>query len=239
MKVQGIFIPIAIPFDHNGDLYPVKVQHNIEKWNRTGVSGYVVCGAESVYLSSAEKTRIWELVAQSAAPEKLRIAATGAPSVHESIELTCRAAQLGYQAIWLQHPEPIYICSIADRSPVPVITDAAVAHPNVVSGITASQTKLAEAFAAGASAAIADIANAAPYAAISIWEAHRTREYDAAIDWQNRIARAVELTSSNPAALKHAMDLNGYYGGPPRLPLIGLTPDARREIEAAFDGLKG
>ena len=34
------------------------------------------------------------------------------------------------------------------------------------------------------------------------------------------------------------MDLNGYYGGPPRLPLIPLHGEARREIEAAFDGLK-
>jgi hypothetical protein len=35
------------------------------------------------------------------------------------------------------------------------------------------------------------------------------------------------------------MDLNGYYGGPPRLPLSVPTVDARREIEAAFKDLKG
>ena len=39
--------------------------------------------------------------------------------------------------------------------------------------------------------------------------------------------------------LKHAMDLNGYYGGPPRLPLIPVDPAAKAEIEAAFDGIKG
>jgi 4-hydroxy-2-oxoglutarate aldolase len=39
--------------------------------------------------------------------------------------------------------------------------------------------------------------------------------------------------------LKHAMDLNGYYGGPPRLPLTSLTPDACQEIEQALDGIKG
>jgi 4-hydroxy-2-oxoglutarate aldolase len=39
--------------------------------------------------------------------------------------------------------------------------------------------------------------------------------------------------------LKYAMDLNGYYGGPPRLPLIPPTPEARREIEEAFRDLKG
>jgi hypothetical protein len=27
------------------------------------------------------------------------------------------------------------------------------------------------------------------------------------------------------------MDLNGYYGGPARLPLLPLTADLRREVE--------
>jgi 4-hydroxy-2-oxoglutarate aldolase len=39
--------------------------------------------------------------------------------------------------------------------------------------------------------------------------------------------------------LKYAMDLNGYYGGPPRLPLTVATPEARHEIEEAFRDLKG
>jgi len=39
--------------------------------------------------------------------------------------------------------------------------------------------------------------------------------------------------------LKYAMDLNGYYGGPPRLPLISIGPDAGRAIEEAFRDAKG
>jgi 4-hydroxy-2-oxoglutarate aldolase len=35
------------------------------------------------------------------------------------------------------------------------------------------------------------------------------------------------------------MDLNGYYGGPPRLPLCPPTEAARHEIEEAFKDLKG
>jgi 4-hydroxy-2-oxoglutarate aldolase len=35
------------------------------------------------------------------------------------------------------------------------------------------------------------------------------------------------------------MDLNGYYGGPPRLPFVPVSADARREIEDAFRDLKG
>jgi len=32
--------------------------------------------------------------------------------------------------------------------------------------------------------------------------------------------------------------LKGYYGGPPRLPLTTVTPDVKREIEQAFEGIK-
>jgi 4-hydroxy-2-oxoglutarate aldolase len=94
---------------------------------------------------------------------------------------------------------------------------------------------------AGAVGAILAFANAAPYATIAIWEACRTREYDAAADWQNRIARAAALVPAKYSVpgLKHAMDLNGYYGGPPRLPLTPPSPEAKREIEDAFRDLKG
>jgi 4-hydroxy-2-oxoglutarate aldolase len=243
MKLQGIFVPVAIPFDHNGDLYAVKVQHNIEKWNRTGITGFVVSGCESAYLSSAEKIRMWEWVAQYAAPEKMLIAWTGRPSVHETLELTNRAAELGYKAAMVAGSDGVYACAVADRSPIPVILEGGeFAHPNIApQRVATCAVNLADSFAAGATAAIIEFANAAPYAAISIWEAHRTREHEAALDWQTRIARAVELVTNKygVAGLKHAMDLNGYYGGPPRLPLVGLTPDAKKEIERAFDGLKG
>jgi 4-hydroxy-2-oxoglutarate aldolase len=88
MKLQGIFPPIATPFDHNGDIYPAKVRHNVEKWNRTALSGYVVMGStgESVMLTADEKYTMWELVAQHAAPEKLLIAGTGMESVRETVD---------------------------------------------------------------------------------------------------------------------------------------------------------
>src|SRR5262249_54250316 len=123
MKLQGIFIPIAIPFDHNGDLYPVKVQHNIEKWNMTSVSGYVVSGPESIYLSSEEKIRGLQWDAKYAAPEKVLIASTAMPSVHETAELTSRAASIGYKAAWLPNADAFYRGAVTDRSPIPVVTD--------------------------------------------------------------------------------------------------------------------
>src|SRR5262245_27323504 len=85
MKLQGIYPPITTPFDHNGNIYAAKVQHNVEKWNRTSLAGYVVMGStgESVMVTPDEKVTMWELVAQHAAADKLLIAGTGVESVRE------------------------------------------------------------------------------------------------------------------------------------------------------------
>jgi len=294
MKLQGIFAPVTTPFDHAGNIYAAKVQHNIEKWNRTTLAGYVTTGStgESVMLSGAEKVEFWEMVAQHAAPEKLLIAGTGVESVHETVCLTNRAAELGYKAALVKTPhyyknmlnradaQMLYYRSVADQARIPVIIynipqatgldipATAVAelseHPNIM-GIKESSGSMEKvmqmiretrhgfqvavgnaptlwpALLMGASAGILAFANAAPYAAIAIWEAYRTREEEAGRDWQNRIARAAMLTTTRYGVpgLKHAMDLNGYYGGPPRLPLTVPTAEAKREIEEAFQDLKG
>ncbi len=294
LKLHGIFPPITTPFDHHGDLYKIKVQHNIEKWNRTGLAGYVVCGStgESVHLTTEEKIRLWEWVAEYAAPEKLLMAGTGVESVRETIELTNRAADMGYKAAMVRTPfyyknlinradaQMLYFRAVADAAKIPlmiynwpqitgvdIMTDAVNAlshHPNIIaikesSGnlekvmqmirevkpgfqvLVGSAPTLAPSLAVGVVGAVLAYANAAPYSTIAIYEAHRTRETAAAMDWQNRIARAAQLvtTKYGVPGLKYAMDLNGYYGGVPRLPLTPIGAEAKKEIEQAFDGIKG
>ena len=135
MKLQGIFSPITTPFNHEGEMWKVKVQHNVEKWNATGLSGYVVVAStgESVMLSGDEKIQLWEWVAQWAAPEKLLIAGTGMDSVHETVALTNRAADLGYKAALVKTPsffkgqfskpetQMLFFRSVADQAKIPVL----------------------------------------------------------------------------------------------------------------------
>ena len=294
MKLHGIFPPIVTPFDYKGDLYKVKVQFNLEKWNKTALAGYAVCGStgESVHLTTEEKVQMWEWVAEYANSSKLLIAGTGVESVRETVCLTNRAAEIGYKVAMVRTPhyyknlinrpdaQALYFRAVADQSKLPVmiynwpqatgvdIMPEAVAmlseHPNIIaikesSGslekvmqmlreckagfqvLTGSAPTLAPHLTVGCVGAVLAFANAAPFATLSIYEAHRTREPEAALDWQNRIAKAAQLvtTKYGVPGLKFAMDLNGYYGGPPRLPLTILKPEQQREIEQAFDGIKG
>ena len=105
-KLNGILPPIATPFDHNGEIYKVKVQHNVEKWNRTGLAGYVVCGStgESVYLTTEEKLKLWDWVAEYASSDKILMAGTGVESVRETVALTNAAAERGYKAAMVRTP---------------------------------------------------------------------------------------------------------------------------------------
>ena len=294
MKLQGIFPPITTPFDHNGNIYVSKLQHNVEKWNLTTLSGYVVMGStgESVMVTPEEKYAVWAEVAKHASADKLLIAGTGVESVRETVDLTNRAAEMGYKAAMVRTPhyyknlinrpeaQMLYYRAVADQSKLPLIiynwpqttgvdisVEAVAAlseHPNIIaikesSGnlekvmqlirevkpgfqvLVGSAPTLWPSLLMGACGAILAYANAAPYSTIAIWEAYRTREEAAGMDWQNRIGRASALvtTKYGVPGLKYAMDLNGYYGGPPRLPLTVPTPEAKREIEAAFKDLKG
>ncbi len=106
--------------------------------------------------------------------------------------------------------------------------------------LTGAAGSLWEALQIGAAGAILALANPLPYACVTIWEAFRMREQDAGKDWQARIKPASQLvvTKYGIPGLKHAMDVNGYYGGPPRLPFVPPSSEAKAEIEQAFDGLR-
>src|ERR1041385_8684037 len=98
MKLQGIFIDTATPFDHAGELYRIKIEHNIGKWNQTSVAGYVVGGftGEGALLAAEEKRELWKLAAASAAPENTLIAGIEAPGVREAAAMVKHAAEIGY-----------------------------------------------------------------------------------------------------------------------------------------------
>ncbi len=294
MKLQGILPALTSCFDHQGNLYKTKIFHNIEKLNAIALSGYVVGGStgETPLLSTEERVQLMSWVKEASAPGKTLIAGVGAESVHETVRLANKAAEIGYDAALVLTPfyyrtqmhrpdtQALFFRAVADRSHIPVIlynipqvTGYALpvktiaelsSHPNIAgmkdsSGdleklgeavraaergfqiVSGAGGSIWEALQLGATGAILAIANALPYACVTIWEAFRMRDEEAGRDWQQRItptARLIAGTHGIPG-LKYAMDLNGYYGGLPRLPFLPVTEAAKTEIEGVMDGLRG
>ncbi len=129
----------------------------------------------------------------------------------------------------------LYSRAVADQSLLPVILrDPAepLVHPNLAATLTSgvagaqqlcrSAANVWASLKAGSLGAVLAFASADPYAAIAVWEAFRTREEEAGIDWQARLVDHASIP-----ALKVAMDRNGYYGGPPRLPLSAIPQSPR------------
>jgi len=85
----------------------------------------------------------------------------------------------------------------------------------------------------GAVGAILAFACAAPTACYEIYAAWKEGDMALAQEKQQRIVQASLKVGGELGipGIKYAMDLNGYYGGPSRLPLLPLTAEQKAEVE--------
>ena len=161
MDLSGVYPALTTPYAADGSVSLSDLKYNIERYNSTGLAGYVVLGStgESVLLSRSEADGILATVKEAAGQGKRLIAGTGAESTAETIERTKRAAEFGYHFALVKTPhyyKPAYkpevliahYRRVADASPIPVLLYsvpiftgvtleapevAAVAdHPNIV-----------------------------------------------------------------------------------------------------------
>src|SRR5215468_812391 len=134
MLLQGIFPAMTTPFYPEGGVYYKKIEHNVDRYSRTPVSGLVVLGStgEAVMLSDEERREVLRVTAEVAAPEKVLIAGVGAESVIETLKLAEYAARLQYDVALVRTPhfyrpqmKPeamlAFYRTVADRSPLPVL----------------------------------------------------------------------------------------------------------------------
>ena len=100
--------------------------------------------------------------------------------------------------------------------------------------------KLAPSLDAGAAGAILAFADCAPTACYEIYAAWKEGDGKLAQEKQERIGKAaVRIVSElGIPGVKYAMDFNGMYGGPPRLPLLPLTADKKAEIEQLLSTIR-
>ncbi len=134
-----------------------------------------------------------------------------------------------------RHPN---IVGIKDSSgDVPQLAEIIRTSPSGFLVFTGSPQVVLPALALGASGAILQIACFVPELAVQVVREFDADDLAAARRTNNRLlAIDAAIGTYGIPASKAAMDLRGYYGGPPRLPLLPPTPEQVATFRAALEG---
>jgi 4-hydroxy-2-oxoglutarate aldolase len=133
LDLQGIFPPVPTPFE-NGHCAPRRLVENLERWNDTGLSGYLILGSngEAPLLSEAEKLELVRAARREIPAEKILLVGSGLESTDATSVLTYRLAELGADAALvltpsyyrdLLTPEAMrrHFEAVAEASPIPIL----------------------------------------------------------------------------------------------------------------------
>ena len=291
MKLTGVMPPITTPFQ-DGKLVLDKLKKNFQKWNQTGLSGYLVLGSngEAVYLNEKEKIKVIEISRESIPKSKIMLVGTGMESTQETIRFTNQAAKLGADCALVvtpsyfkgsMKPQTLYdhFVSVAESAQIgiliynvpqftginmePELVAKLSEHPNII-GIKDSSGNIGQlsetinlsqkgfiifvgsapvffpALCIGAVGGILAVANATPQECVEIQNLFSKGKIVEARTLQNQLtplAKAV-TTKYGIGGLKMAMDLAGYSGGNPRLPLKRPGKEIEEELKRLLFRLK-
>lgn len=130
---QGILAALTTPF-RNGELAPDLFVANLNFYNRTALSGYVVLGStgEAVFLGEREAETMISAARKNIAAGKKLVAGASRESVQETVNLVNRLADSGAEAALVKPPYyykskmnrealKAFFLAVADKSKIPII----------------------------------------------------------------------------------------------------------------------
>ena len=135
MLIDGIHVPLTVPFARDGRCYLRKLENNVGRYSLSPVAGLVAMGpdGESGALSDSEIADVLRVVGQAAAPEKVLVAGIAKDSVRGALAVAELAALAGFDAVLLKAPSSwpelaadraqlsLFFSAVADASPLPVM----------------------------------------------------------------------------------------------------------------------
>lgn len=215
----------------------------------------VLLSSTSTYLSSdvvielAGHPRIIGLVDGGAAPQ--RIATLKADTAGVKREVTVTSVFAAVTGRMLAQQEPASGQSVLSADSLNTSgTAVAVAPPaptlktrtktvgfQILAGRTAG---MLDALSAGAIGAMPAFAACAPQACYEVFAAWKDGDRELAEEKQARLQAVADRVESELgiAGIKVGCDLNGYFGGLPRLPRLSPNAQQRHEIEILMHGLR-
>jgi 4-hydroxy-2-oxoglutarate aldolase len=106
INLSGVLLPITTPFMANEDVDIKALKANIDLWNTTGITGYVVLGStgERVNLDEREYLQVIETARRSVPETMTFIVGAGQQSTRGTIAEIERAAKAGAEAVLVITP---------------------------------------------------------------------------------------------------------------------------------------
>ena len=133
-KLHGVLLPVTTPFTQSGEVDLRALEANLDQWNQTPITGYVLLGStgERVHLDDSEYMRVIELARARVSVDRAFIAGAGQQSTRGTINEVKKAAAIGADAVLVITPNYYrsaitqatlidYYQSVADAVPVPVL----------------------------------------------------------------------------------------------------------------------
>jgi 4-hydroxy-2-oxoglutarate aldolase len=143
-KLRGVMLPFTTTFDDDGGVDVRALRSNVERWNKTGVAGYVALGStgERVHLGEREYLKVIE-AGRACVPEQMAyVVGAGQQSTQATIEEVRGVAAAGadaalvitphfYRAEMTHHALVNHYLAVADASPVPLLLYSVPSFTNV------------------------------------------------------------------------------------------------------------
>ena len=133
-KLRGVLLPFTTPFNDGGGIDIHGLRSNLEKWNETGIVGYVALGStgERVHLSEREFLEVIETARASASKQTAFIVGVGQQGTRATVDEVRHVAEAGADAVLVITPNFYksdmtqqalvnYFMAVADASPVPLL----------------------------------------------------------------------------------------------------------------------
>lgn len=289
-KLKGIVIPVATPFDDEGNLSLAMLQENFSKWEQTDIRGYMCLGSNGEFRSLSDDESL-ALVSEALRlkGEKTLMVGVGRESLRLTIGFVDKVLAQGTGIDFVSVLTPHYFASlmddqalvkyyeaIADYSPVPVllyvapgfansvtISPAAIEklaeHPNIYGvkdtspalmisyAITVGQrddfhimagslNNLMTCLTFGGSGGVVSAANYFPSQCAHIANLYFSGRQEEAMSRYIELQRVVAKAGArySVAGLKCCMNVCGFFGGKPRLPVRPLSAEREAEIRDLF-----
>jgi 4-hydroxy-2-oxoglutarate aldolase len=134
LNLNGLLLPITTPFTADEQIDAEALTRNINQWNATDISGYVVLGStgERVNLNEREYVRVIEIARRATSSNFSFIVGAGQQSTQGTIEEIERAAQAGAEAVLMITPHYYrsaisqealvrHYNAVADAASIPII----------------------------------------------------------------------------------------------------------------------